>query len=473
MKTLQLLKYYAIALLCASPLMAQTSRTESFSVSNDVLVEVNTTHTNVVFETWNKDKVEVEAYVEGESLSNAEKKEAFDNWKFDVLGNSKKIVISSQAGGTRWKKGALAELPPMPDMEFMGPLMDGLVMPLIENFEMPPLPDDLLENLGELHFDYEAYEADEKAYMEKWEKQIEKKFGKGFEMKMEKWGEAFGKQWEEKHGPEMERNMEKWGEDFGKQMEAWGEDFGKRMEEWGKQIEEVYGDGKGNYSKEVITSPNGNKTIIIKGSKNDNANDNRVKRTIIVRMPKGAKTEINVRHGEIKMADAHNVKATLNYSPFTANSIGGGETLINASYAPVIVKNWNRGTLYLKYVDRCNLNEVATVNLQANSSDVRIGTITEKGTLSGSFGNLIIDKVADGFEGLDVLLENTDAVIKIPASAFSFYFNGKKSTLAYPKSLQLNHTKNNGRVLVKGFNRAKSADKLFTINATYSNVKLQ
>lgn len=469
MNKLRPLNILLVALFCAVPLCAQTSRTESFNVSGDVLVQVNTNHTNVVFETWNKDKVEVEAFVEGESLSEAEKKEAFSAWKFDVLGNSKKIVISSNAQAGIWESNALSGMPPLPDLEFIGPLMEGLVIPLTENIEVPSLPEDLLENLGDLHFDYEAYEANEEAYLKKWEKQIEKKFGKDFEMKMEKWGEAFGKQWEEKHGPEMEQ----WGEDFGKRMEEWGERFGKRMEEWGKEIEEKYGNGKGNYSKEVITSPNGNKTIIIKGSKHDKVGDSKVKRTIIVRMPKGAKTEINVRHGEIKMADAHNVKATLNYSPFTANSIGGGETLINASYAPVIVQQWDRGTLYLNYVERCHLKDVEALNLQANSSDVFIGSLRHKGTLSGSFGNLTVKSVDGDFEGLDILLENTDAVIDIPDTAFSFYFNGKKSTLAYPKSLQLNHTKNNGRVLVKGFNRAKSADKLFTINATFSNVKLQ
>ncbi|MEZ4858784.1 MAG: hypothetical protein R2781_08235 [Flavobacteriaceae bacterium] len=60
-----------------------------------MLVEVNTSYTNVIFETWNKDMVEVEAFVEGKDLSEKEKKEIFDHWKFDVLGNSKKVVITS------------------------------------------------------------------------------------------------------------------------------------------------------------------------------------------------------------------------------------------------------------------------------------------------------------------------------------------------------------------------------------------
>ncbi|MAN58973.1 MAG: hypothetical protein CMC08_03960 [Flavobacteriaceae bacterium] len=473
MKTLLHFKIAALALFGFTAALAQTSRTESFSVTNDVLVQVNTTHTNVIFETWNKDKVEVEAYIDGEKLSEAEKRDAFRNWKLDVLGNSRKVVVTSTAHGRHAGGDRLSGMPPLPDMEFMGPLMEGIVLPLVGNLEVPPLPDDLMENLGDLQFDYEAYEANEEAYMKKWEKQIEKRFGKDFEHKMEKWGEAFGKQWEEKHGSEMEKRMEAWGEQFGEQMEQWGESFGKRMETWGKEIERQYGGEDGNYSKKVTTDANGNRSVVIQGTKTGKIPEAKGTKTIIVRMPKGAKTEINVRHGEIKMADAMNVRATLNYSPLTANSIGGGETLINAAYAPVVVKNWNRGTLYVKYVDDCNLASVNTINLQANSSNVLIGKITDNGTLSGSFGNLRILNVGDSFNGLDILLENTDAMIELPSTAFSFYFNGKKSTLSYPKSLQLTHTKNDGRVFVKGFNQKKSADKLFTINATYSNVKLQ
>ena len=55
------------------------------------MVSVNTSHTNVVFETWNKDIVQVEAFIDDESLSAKEKEEIFKNWDLDVLGNSKRL----------------------------------------------------------------------------------------------------------------------------------------------------------------------------------------------------------------------------------------------------------------------------------------------------------------------------------------------------------------------------------------------
>ena len=111
--------------------------------------------------------------------------------------------------------------------------------------------------------------------------------------------------------------------------------------------------------------------------------------------------------------------------------------------------------------------------MQANSSDVLIGNVEEEAILAGSFGNLKVTNVSNGFKNIDVLLENTDAVLHMPDVAFSFYFNGKKSTLQYPKSLQLNRTKNYNRVLARGFYKSNQATKNVTVNANYSNVKIQ
>ncbi|NNK55010.1 MAG: hypothetical protein HKO97_10670, partial [Flavobacteriaceae bacterium] len=286
-------------------------------------------------------------------------------------------------------------------------------------------------------------------------------FGEKFGEDMEEWGENFGKRMEE-FGKRFE-------EQYGQDMEKWGEEYGKQMEEWAKQFEE----GGGNWSKQIMTDPHGNKSIIIQGDKKGEFKRVKATKTLRIKIPKGAKTEINVRHGEIKMADAYNVRATLNYSPFTANSIDGGNTLINAAYAPVTVNNWNNGALLVKYIDDCQLNKVNRIDLESNSSNVTINLVDNVAFLSGSFGDIKIREVSDGFNSVRMDLDNTDAFIVIPNSAFTFDFNGKKSTLLYPRSLQLDQQKQNGRVIVKGFNRSSSSNRSFTINAAYSNIKLQ
>ncbi|PVW14574.1 YggN family protein [Marixanthomonas spongiae] len=460
-----------LLLLCTTISMAQKQYKETFNVKDDVTVLVNTSHTNIIFETWNKDKVEVEAYIEGGNLSEAEKQELFDNWNLSVLGNSNKVVITSKGGG-RWNGVAsMNNMESLQDLEFLGPMLKDMITPMVTNMKIPNLPDDLMKDLSSIDFDYEEFMEDKEAYMKKFEAQMDKKFGKDFEVKMERWGNEFAEQFNEEKSDSIaahwESRMNAWGENFGKKMEAWGKRFEKEMEEkYGK-------DGK--YSKKVITGPNGNKTVIIQGSKTTTSKSVKPKgvKTIKIKMPKGAKTEINVRHGDIEMADAVNVRATLNHSPFTANSIDGGNTLINASYAPVVVNNWKDGSLYIQFVQNCTIADVSKINLRANSSDVLIGTIANEAVLAGSFGNLKVSDISEGFKNIDILLENTDAKLSMPETAFSFYFNGKQSTLKYPKSLQLNRIKNNNRILVSGYHKNNKGGKNLTVNANYSNVRIQ
>lgn len=473
MKNLKLYKRRTavlLLLLLGTVGYSQQKKVESFNVADDVEVTVNTSYTNIIFETWNKNKVEVEAYIEGEKLSEKEKQDAMKNWDLDISGNSKNVSINSNAGNQSFAMGDL------PEMDFIGPMLENMIMPMIQNIQVPPLPPDLLENLGNIQFDYDAYQKDEKGYMKKFEAQMDKKFGKDFQEKMEDWGKNFEHSFNDEKadsiGEVYGKKMEAWGEAYGKRMEAWGEEYGKKMEAWASEIEKNYESEGNNYSKTVTKSPNGT-SIVIQGNRSTNVNNGKAKKTIIIRLPKNAKTNVNIRHGNLKMADANNLKAILDYTPFKANSIDGGQTLISASYAPVVINTWKQGVLNVKYVDNCAIETVQNINLQANSSDVRIGNITNQAFLSGSFGDLEINRVSDGFETLDIRLENTDAKVKVPVGAFSFYFNGRKSTLKYPKSLQLKESKNADRVLVKGFNQNNSSNKTITINSTFSNVSLQ
>ncbi|WP_432409949.1 hypothetical protein [Rasiella sp. SM2506] len=528
---------YVVFVFCTSFVFAQSSYKESFTVGEEAVVFVNTSHTNVIFETWNKDKVEVEAFVEGATLSEKEKKEIFDNWKFDVLGNSKKVTITSNSGslwGDFETMGSLNSLDNLGNVVNMSSLealkgLEGLgdlgdVFTADWNINVPEIPEmeampqwpfgkqNTILKKGEAYtrynykdkvsftFDRDVYEQDKKAYVAKlnnkynakatvaetdtWLKNLDN-WSEVFEKRMEAWGENFGKSFEANFGPNFEKKMEAWGEkfgeQFGKQMEAWGENFGKDMEEWGAQFgkdaDKWAKQFDGNYNKEEVVDENGNKTTIIRTNKNTNSKDNKIykkaRKTIIIRMPKNTKTDINVRHGEIKMADVTNVRATLNYAALTANSIDGGQTRINAAYAPVQVNYWGDGVLSVQYVDSCTLNSVGKINLQTNSSKVVINELKNEAYIKGFIGSLFINKVSSNFKSIDVVLDDTNAIIEMPSSPFTFFFNGRKSTLFYPKSLVTTNSKEYGRVLVKGFNKNKDATGSLTINANYSNLKLQ
>ncbi|GEQ86831.1 hypothetical protein ULMS_23390 [Patiriisocius marinistellae] len=466
-----------LALVVVAAGFSQEKFVESYGASDEMVVTVNTSHTNVIFETWNKDKVEVEAFIEGESLTKAEKQQLFDDWKFNVLGNSKNVVITSNGKNSNWEGiSSLSSLESLGNLEFLGPLIENALTPVINGVSSPEFTETIMRSVSNIDFNYEEYKKDEEGYMKKFEAKMDKNFGKDFERDMEKWGKKMEQEYQERFGPEWEAKMEEWGNKFGKDMEQWGEQFGKEMEKWGEQFGESFGENMEESMKELeksiergMNGGNSNTTII----RNDENYIPKVKRTIIIRMPKNTKTVIDVRHGEIKMADAFNVKATLNHTPFTAERIDGGKTLINAAYAPVIVKDWKFGTLYVKFVEKCDIGNVESIQLNANSSDVKITAINKEAFLTGSFGALVIGKISNDFKTLEIVLRNTDAAVSLPNTSFSFLFNGKRSTLKYPKSLQLTSEKQNERVLVKGFNSVADKSKNFRINAEYSNLILQ
>lgn len=451
-------------LFATSQFLGQTKYVESFNASEDMVVEVNTSYTNIIFETWNKNKVEVEAFIDDKSLSDSEKKELFDTWKFNVLGNSKKVVVTSNSLGDISNYEYNYNFDEMEfNMEFLGPLLENLNIPEIPDFEMPDMPDELMKGIGNIHFDYEAFQENEEAYLKEFEKQMEKNFGPEFEAKMEAWGEKYGKEWEKKHGPEFEAKMEAWGKKFGAEMEEWGENFAKQFEKNSKEIE------KEAREMEIMAEKMSKKHEAASHKHHKLKN---VKKTIIIRMPKNTKTDVNVRYGELKMANAYNLKATLNYSTFLANSIDGGQTLINAGYAPVSVENWINGSINVNYVGDCSIKNIENINLQAISSNVTIGNINNSAVLSGAIGDLQINSISKNFTDIHIVLENTDAVLKLPETAHSFYYNGKKTRLEIPipSNLKLSKSIVGDLIIQKGFNYSNTNDKSININASFSNV---
>lgn len=493
-------------LLCSSILFAQ-KKVESFNVSNDVVVEVNTTHTNVIFETWNKDKVEVEAFIEAEILSKEEKQEILDQWDFEVLGNSKTIKINSSPSSV-WSDNnnlhfdldlenlsELSELIVQPILESLQNI-DIDAIPLVQDFPQWPFSNEELnvkngDDYTRYHFkkgihitfDTNDYKKDKQKYVTKLNKKYNTNvsvkevdnwlddlddWSDSFEDAMEDWGENFGNKFEAKFGKDFEIKMEDWGENFEEQMEEWGEILGENLEKWAEQFGEDVEKWAEQFDDE---SEHHNK---VKNKSNQKTHTSKkAKKTIIIRMPKGTKTNINVRHGNLKLADAYNVQATLNYGTLTANSIDGGKTSISASYAPIKVNNWLDGDLHIKYVEDCKINKVRKINLNANSSDVIINRLEENAFLTGSFGNLFINDIASNFKAIDIVLENTDAIIQVPNTAFSFYYNGKKSKLNCPSSFKLEKTINGSQVLQKGFYKSSNSQKNITVNANYSNVTLK
>src|SRR5690606_11982282 len=335
----------------------------------------------------------------------------------------------------------------------IAPIMSEMVAPMMENLaKHPPLPPDFASKMGNLNFDYEAYQKDGEKYIKKWEAQIEKNFGKDFEVSMEKWAEQFEKNakvWEKNVETKMELN----GENFEKAMEAWGEKFGAQMEAWGE-----------NFAKQFEGMEGSENLMNVKPGTKANRN-------IKVKMPAGARLELDVRHGDVKLGQrTSNLKANLSHSSLTGNIVEGQNTDVKVSYSPVNIAQWNYGILNAGYGQKIAINKAKSIKLISNSSDVNINEIGETAILSGSFGSLKVGKLSPDFKNLDITVKNSDLNLSLPQTALNFNYNGTQSNIEYPKATTIKSSISYDNQLLNGYYQNASSNRNISINATFSNI---
>lgn len=470
---------------------------QSIKTNKDVVINLNTTHTDIEIDTWNKNYIEVEAYMESDKLTKEQLKTALKAWKVNVNGTTDEVTIESNKSGGLWEiaeignldnkslealtllEGQLAEMPVITDMPELLVELESLKalegLKALENMaviheqlnrpNMPKLPElpELPEGISNVNFDYSKYKEEGEKYLEEWSKTYEKKYGKeykekmkawakefskvdfkAYERDMEAWGKDFGEQFSEKFGKNFEKDMEAWGEKFGKEF---GEKVGKKMEAWGKNFEKEFAEkmeGNAlimeerakileNESKElarILEERSSNNNLLF-----ESGTHQKVRKVIKIKMPKKAKLKLNVKHGELKMVSViHNPKGHVAHATIQADNINGSDTSINVSYSEIAVNDWNDGELKLNYVETAKLKNVSNLILNSVSSNVTVDHLGGNTVIDGSFGDLIIRDILPTFNNLNIVLENSDAVIQLPKNVnHNFRYSGKQSTFKHPK----------------------------------------
>ena len=146
--------------------------------------------------------------------------------------------------------------------------------------------------------------------------------------------------------------------------------------------------------------------------------------------------------------------------------INGSSTSINASYSPIHINHWNLGELNLNYVENADLNNVKNMVLNSNSSNVTIDNFSGNAIIDGSIGNLKILKIEDVFTNLNIIIQNSDAVIVLPKVNHNFQYKGTRSYFNYPK--------NTSSEQVSSFsNNNLDSNKTIVVNAKYSSVEIE
>ncbi|WP_273566329.1 hypothetical protein [Maribacter halichondriae] len=455
---------------------------ESFKVNPDAILDINTSHADIEFETWNKDEVLVEATIEIDGVSDADADAYFTDGAIEILGNSKKITISTGGGNGLFFSNSVGgfndfdfhfDYPLLPDMDSL--LFDTHDMhEFPELFEVPPMP-----RMPRPEFDYEAFRKDGKEYLEKWQKEFSKGFDKEYEEKLERWAERMDARrqkredqralMKEKREESRERMMEKRAEMNQRRAEM--NEKRRALLEERRNLQHHTGNG----IKSIIIqsdSLNGGQNMYYFSTGGENKKY-KVKKTIKVKLPKSVKIKMNVRHGDVKLAEnTKNINATLSYANLLATTIDGDATIINASYSPVSVQNWNYGQLQTSYSDNVNLKEVLNLRLSATSSDVVIDRLLKSAYIKNDLGPLRINAISKDFEDLDISLQNAELDCELPSSSYTIYVNGISSKFSCPSNLKLERTENLNSFIQKGYHITKNTDRSITINSKYSNVSL-
>ncbi|WP_281542748.1 hypothetical protein [Maribacter aestuarii] len=449
---------------------------ESFTVAEDAVLDINTSYADIEFETWNKDVVEITATVTLEGASEEEANSYFNNDPIEILGNSKKIEITSRSRSRGLFNHGDFDFD-FGDYDIEIPEVSSFVMempeiaPFPEIAEMPPLP-----MTKGFQFDYEAYKKDGEKYMKKWQKDFEKSFDKEYQKRLEEWGERM-----EKRAEELEKRLEEREQKQAEMMEKREEMMEKRVAERAEQrarMAEVRARARVTrdsaralfYQRDSLrTAPN-----IFYFSTDGESKNYKIKKMIKIKMPKSTRLKMNVRHGEVKLAEnTRNLNATLSHSSLWATTIEGNQTNVSASYSPVKVQKWNYGQLQTKYSKDVSLAEVLDLQLRATSSDVTIDKLLKKAFIRNDFGPLKISSIGNDFEEMDVSLKNAELTFELPSVATAIYVKGNSSELSTPVGLKLNQTKNGSTMVHKGFHLKSGSNRSIVITADYSDVVVQ
>ncbi|MFC4094344.1 hypothetical protein [Euzebyella saccharophila] len=439
----------------------ERSVTEEFNVEENVIIEINTSYADLEFDTWNKNKVEIIATIEIDGVTETEFEKYVDKDFFEILGNSRKIHISNKGGNVKPihfvqdARPMVIEIPNLPSMEDFE--FDFDFSELEDLPEMPSVPSP--------KFDYEAFKKDGEAYMRKWQESFEKDFGEPYQARMLEWQEKM----EDKRIKEEEKRketMEKRAQKMEQLKEHRWEAHQQRMQAQKERIEsQQQRIAQKNLNRESNTF------YFINGEKSKNL---KVKRTIKVKMPKSAKLKMNVRHGEVKLAErTHNLDASFSHAKLMANAIDGTETVLVVSYSPIRVENWLDGTLHANYSKGVDLKDVVNLELYGKSSEIFIDKLVKKALIQNDFGPLVVNSMAHDFEEFQVSSNNGEVICNLPSSGYRFRVEGSGMEFIFPKNLKVDTASKNGKMVYSGGMGNKSSTGNIDINGNYSEIVLK
>ncbi len=437
--------------------------TENFKTNKNVEVAINASNTDINVTTWNKNEVQVEAFIEIEGISKEEAEKYFNDWEFEALGNSKKVKITSKgSNGFNFKSDFVF----FDDMNFDIQIpeidlsnIEAIVLPSMDfdfDFDFQDLADfeDLGENMGK-NGKYEFRWNDDDHDIELNSK--------------EEW-EAFKKTKEYKELKEkMKVNKEKMREEIAKSKEKMKKAFAnvkyKIKEIDTEEVKKSLAKAKEQIKKMKLHISSGSNDLKVNGKKV------KIKKRLEIKVPKGATFDLNTRHCKVNLPNTvacGNVK----YGSFDAQNLN--ESKLTIDYSPVNINNLNACTLFLNNVTDAKIASVTNTTMNNNSSGVTILKINQNVNLSDKFGELTIDSFHPNFEEFILNLSQTNATIMLGNVKTNFDYDIKTSKLNNSSSLDfINKIVKNYDITTKSTLTNDNIKNTIKLSADYSSIVIK
>ncbi len=492
--------YSLVAITCflITTVNAQTTKThtEKFNVDEEVNIDINTTHTNIKFETWDRNEVEVTFILETDEKI----EERFKQWDFKATGNSNTVTIESNSNYefdmTNFQFDFNVE-----DFDFdfdienlemdlenlnldvsdLNLNIDNMVSDIMLGMNLEDLPTSPFGK--DISFNGDKYEKNPEAYLKKMNAkhgtQVTEKEVDQWMEDIEKWTENIEIKIDEseisERSKEIEKKMEKWQ----KENEPKLKEMTKKMEKWQKENEPKLKEMTKKIEAQAKKMEEQMEKIDFEKFENFNhfdQNKSNIKKTIHIKLPKKAKLNLNVRYGEVTLAEnLRNINADLNYATLSANTINGAGTEISASYAPVYVDHWRNGQLKLNHCRNIKIAKATKIDINAQGTDVIIGTLLDSGFIRSAYGDLEIQKLGKDLKSLNLIVDYGTARLYLPSSALDVSYTGnQQSVFSLSKKCKIISDSNEGkRRVVKAYNQKQNSGNLLSILANYGELSIK
>ena len=403
--------------------------TESFDVEKSPIIILDLSHSTVIIETWNKNRVEVKTTLTYDEEDKQALNEAFDASEIIVLGNSKRVEITSRKNRNAKPNGVGFFQTPVPPKPPKSP--------------NPPLPPKPPKPLLEIDFDYEAFKEQGREYLEKFKEQLD---STNLRETMLVWRDEL-----KNFRDDLKdlRDDQKDNRSFQDSLRIYAHVIRKNIKPWVEEFREGYQEAKNSW--------------MMKQS---------VKRVIEIKVPKSAKFEMNLKHSKMEVSSLHNVDANLSYSGLQLDTATGQNSKIVMSYSTLSIHSAESLNLDINYSKEVDLKKVDQLNVTSKMSELKIGSIQNQAIIKGTYGNLHIDRIDDDFSLIDIHLEKSSADLKLPSDKnFRFYAKSSNSKIQLNSEFDFKMTKSFEDVIYTN-TTPKKTSQIFNITANYSNLKL-